>query len=160
MAKKELSQIEIAESIPDLWMPLTPTQREYLAKNFTIQKFKKNEIIYCEGETPMHLMCLLSGKVKIYKDGAEYMTVMLTDADKQEDNKRHKQIALKNNGTYRIVETDWSWAYNNSGSKEITRVLSTTSTEAERTFLFTNVSDESAPIHSESLKINKMNISN
>ena len=69
MAKKELSQIEIAESIPDLWMPLTPTQREYLAKNFTIQKFKKNEIIYCEGETPMHLMCLLSGKVKIYKDG-------------------------------------------------------------------------------------------
>ena len=97
---------------------------------------------------------------KIYKDGAEYMTVMLTDADKQEDNKRHKQIALKNNGTYRIVETDWSWAYNNSGSKEITRVISTSSTEAERTFLFTNVSDESAPIHSESLKINKMNISN
>jgi hypothetical protein len=97
---------------------------------------------------------------KIYKDGAEYMTVMLTDADKQEDNKRHKQIALKNNGTYRIVETDWSWAYNNSGSKEITRVISASSTEAERTFLFTNVSDESAPIHSESLKINKMNISN
>ena len=69
MAKKELSKIEIAESIPDLWSPLTPSQREYLAQNFTIQKFKKNEVIYCEGETPMHLMCLLSGKVKIYKDG-------------------------------------------------------------------------------------------
>ena len=69
MAKKELSKIEIAESIPDLWMPLTPSQRDYLANNFTIQKFKKNETIYCEGETPMHLMCLLSGKVKIYKDG-------------------------------------------------------------------------------------------
>lgn len=69
MAKKELSEIEIAESIPDLWMPLTPDQREFLAKNFIIQKFKKNEIIYCEDETPMHLMCLLSGKVKIYKDG-------------------------------------------------------------------------------------------
>lgn len=69
MAKKELSDIEIAECIPDLWMPLTHEQREYLAKNFTVQKFKKNETIYCEGETPMHLMCLLSGKVKIYKDG-------------------------------------------------------------------------------------------
>lgn len=69
MVKKELTQVEIAESIPDLWQPLTDTQREYLAKNFTIQKYKKNETIYCEGETPMHLMCLLSGKVKIYKDG-------------------------------------------------------------------------------------------
>lgn len=69
MVKKELTQVEIAESIPDLWQPLTETQREYLAKNFTIQKYKKNETIYCEGETSMHLMCLLSGKVKIYKDG-------------------------------------------------------------------------------------------
>ena len=46
MAKKDLSEIEIAESIPDLWMPLTPEQREFLAKNFTIQKFRKNETIY------------------------------------------------------------------------------------------------------------------
>lgn len=69
MVKKELTKVEIADSIPDLWQPLTETQREYLAKNFTIQKYKKNETIYCEGETPMHLMCLLSGKVKIFKDG-------------------------------------------------------------------------------------------
>ena len=69
MAKKELTEKEIAECIPDLWMPLTPNQREFLAQNFTVQKFKKNETIYCEGETPKHLMCLLSGKVKIYKDG-------------------------------------------------------------------------------------------
>ena len=69
MAKKELTEKEIADCIPDLWMPLTSEQREYLAQNFTVQKFKKNETIYCEGETPMHLMCLLSGKVKIYKEG-------------------------------------------------------------------------------------------
>ena len=41
MVKKELTKYEIAESIPDLWQPLTDTQREYLAQNFTIQKFKK-----------------------------------------------------------------------------------------------------------------------
>lgn len=67
--KKELIEFEIAESIPDLWQPLTQEQKEILAKDFTIQKFKKNETIYCEGETPAYLMCLLSGKVKIYKDG-------------------------------------------------------------------------------------------
>ena len=56
MVRKELSETEIAESIPDLWQPLTQEQREFLAQNFTIQKYKKNETIYCEGETPMHLM--------------------------------------------------------------------------------------------------------
>ena len=69
MAKKELTEKEIAECIPDIWMPLTLEQREFLAQNFTLQKFRKNETIYCEGETPMHLMCLLNGKVKIYKEG-------------------------------------------------------------------------------------------
>lgn len=69
MVKKELSEAEIAERIPDLWQPLTEEQRILLAQNFTIQKYKKNETIYCEGETPTHLMCLLTGKVKIYKDG-------------------------------------------------------------------------------------------
>lgn len=69
MVKKELSEAEIAESIPDLWQHLTEEQRILLAQNFTIQKYKKNETIYCEGETPTHLMCLLTGKVKIYKDG-------------------------------------------------------------------------------------------
>jgi CRP-like cAMP-binding protein len=69
MVKRETSEIDISESIPDLWQLLTPEQRELLNKNYTIQKFKKNETIYCEGETPMHMMCLLSCKVKIYKEG-------------------------------------------------------------------------------------------
>ena len=69
MVKRETSEIDISESIPDLWQLLTPEQRELLNKNYAIQKFKKNETIYCEGETPMHMMCLLSGKVKIYKEG-------------------------------------------------------------------------------------------
>ncbi len=60
---------EISESIADLWRPLNEEQRAMLAKEFTIQRFKKNEIIYCEGDQPTHIMCLLSGKVKIYKDG-------------------------------------------------------------------------------------------
>ena len=69
MIKKELSDAEISENISEMWYPLNDEQREYLVQNFTIQKYKKNETIYCEGETPTHLMCLLNGKVKIYKDG-------------------------------------------------------------------------------------------
>ena len=69
MVKKELTLNEITESIADLWQPLSEQQRALLAKEFTIQRFKKNEIIYCEGDKPTHIMCLLSGKVKIYKDG-------------------------------------------------------------------------------------------
>jgi cAMP-binding proteins - catabolite gene activator and regulatory subunit of cAMP-dependent protein kinases len=69
MIKKKLSEIVISEHIADMWYPLTDEQREFLMSNFTIQSYKKNEVIYCEGESPAYLMCLLSGKVKIYKDG-------------------------------------------------------------------------------------------
>lgn len=67
--KKELSETEIVESIAEMWYLLNDEQKAYLSQHFTIQKYKKNETIYCEGESPTHLMCLLNGKVKIYKDG-------------------------------------------------------------------------------------------
>lgn len=69
MAKINLTTADISTYIAEMWNPLTAEQQEFLARNYTIQKYKKNEIIYCEGETPKHLMCLLSGKVKIYKGG-------------------------------------------------------------------------------------------
>ena len=69
MLRREMVLNEISSSIAELWQPLTPEQRSILATEFTIQRFKKNEIIYCEGDKPTHIMCLLSGKVKIYKDG-------------------------------------------------------------------------------------------
>ncbi len=60
---------EALEKISDLWKPLTPEQRSYLTENFTTRTFKKNEPIYSEGEFPSYLMCLLTGKVKIFKNG-------------------------------------------------------------------------------------------
>ena len=69
MVKLNLSDIDVSEQLSDLLAPLSPEQRELLMNNYTIQTYKKNETIYCEGETPLHLMCLISGKVKIYKDG-------------------------------------------------------------------------------------------
>ena len=69
MVKTNLSNINVPELIADMWNPLNEEQREILASHFTLQTYKKNEVIHCEGETPTHLMCLLSGKVKVYKDG-------------------------------------------------------------------------------------------
>ena len=40
-----------------------------LRNNSTIQHFKRNQLIYCEGDEPKDMMCLLKGKVKIFKDG-------------------------------------------------------------------------------------------
>ncbi|NDV58628.1 Crp/Fnr family transcriptional regulator [Bacteroides sp. 519] len=69
MAKMNFSDIVVSDYIVDLWAPLTSEQREFLSSHFTLQNFKKNETIYCEGEKATHLMCLLYGKVKIFKDG-------------------------------------------------------------------------------------------
>ena len=52
-----------------MWEVLTQEERFYLRENTKLQNFKKNEVIYCEGETPKYMICLVSGKVKIYKDG-------------------------------------------------------------------------------------------
>lgn len=48
---------------------MTEKEREVLRNNAYIQRFKRNELIYCEGDEPREMMCLLKGKVKIYKDG-------------------------------------------------------------------------------------------
>ena len=69
MVKSNISDAQVPELIADMWAPLNEEQRVYLSSQFTLQNYKKNEVIHCEGETPTHLMCLLSGKVKIYKDG-------------------------------------------------------------------------------------------
>lgn len=69
MIKREIDKKEVLKQISDLWKPLTPEQQEYLAKNLTVYTFKKNEPIYSEGDFPAQLMCLLSGKVKISKNG-------------------------------------------------------------------------------------------
>lgn len=69
MGKKEITEAEIIESITDIWTLLSDEERAIMQQNFTIQKYRKNETIYCEGEIPTHMLCLLSGKVKIYKDG-------------------------------------------------------------------------------------------
>lgn len=59
----------IVKSISSIWNLLNDEEQAYLYKRLTFREYKKNEIIYSEGQTPEQLMCLVSGKVKIYKTG-------------------------------------------------------------------------------------------
>ena len=60
---------EYLEKISDMLSTLTPEQREELLSHVSVVKYKKNDVIYSEGDLPTNLLCLVSGKVKIYKDG-------------------------------------------------------------------------------------------
>ncbi len=56
-------------SLEDIMEMLSSEEQEELKENLSVQHFKKNEILYQEGEVPQMLHCLIKGKVKVYKDG-------------------------------------------------------------------------------------------
>lgn len=69
MADKEQKPINLEALIPNLFQLLTDEQKTLVLQSYQIQLFKKNEIVYCEGDIPKMLMCVIKGKVKIFKDG-------------------------------------------------------------------------------------------
>ena len=70
MKKKDLAvTADAVSSLQDIMQMLSPQEQEELKDNIAIQYFKKNETLYQEGEVPQMFHCLISGKVKIYKDG-------------------------------------------------------------------------------------------
>jgi len=68
--KKKDTQVEpTIKDIPKLYNILTDEEKEYLLENHSTVFYKKNDIIYQEGEKPTGLLCLGQGKVKIFKEG-------------------------------------------------------------------------------------------
>lgn len=68
MIKSTLEKV-ISEDLSEIWSALDGDEKRIVIENFEIHNFKKNQIIYAEGETPEYLWCLLKGKVKKFKDG-------------------------------------------------------------------------------------------
>ena len=56
-------------SLTKMWGPMTAAQTEALHANIEIRRYAKGDLIYRDNEVPTHMMCILSGKAKIYKDG-------------------------------------------------------------------------------------------
>jgi CRP-like cAMP-binding protein len=78
MVKKEtLKENEVKQHLGTLLSLLTDEEIIELQENISIQRYKKNEIIYKEGDVPTDLLCLLNGKVKIFKDGISGRTQII-----------------------------------------------------------------------------------
>lgn len=69
MVKKSTLYAVLSRGMAELWGVMTSEEKRLIIDNLTIQRFKKNDIIYAEGGEPEKLWCLLKGKVKMYKSG-------------------------------------------------------------------------------------------
>ncbi|MFV0396796.1 MAG: Crp/Fnr family transcriptional regulator [Bacteroidales bacterium] len=67
--KKNESDIEMLRQLVGIWEILTEEEQQLIVQNYRIVHYKKNELIYRHGESSRNLLCVLKGKVKIYKDG-------------------------------------------------------------------------------------------
>ena len=68
-ARGKYDKENIAMLIAKLWGGITDDQFDLLKEHLEIKKYKKNEIIYKNEGTPEYALCLIAGKVKIYKEG-------------------------------------------------------------------------------------------
>lgn len=68
MIKEALASV-VSEDLAEIWSILDGDEKRRVLDSFAIHNFKKNQIIYAEGEEPEFLWCLIKGKVKLFKDG-------------------------------------------------------------------------------------------
>ncbi len=68
MIKSALEKV-ISEDLSEIWSILNSEEKRRIIDAFVIHNYKKNQMIYAEGEEPEFIWCLLSGKVKKFKDG-------------------------------------------------------------------------------------------
>lgn len=69
VAKNRKEEVDISAKLSDLWRILTDNEREVLKSSVRFQNYKRNQLIYYERQEPKDMMCLLKGKVKIFKEG-------------------------------------------------------------------------------------------
>lgn len=68
MIKAALEKV-MNEDMADIWSILSSEEKRLVAENLVIHNFKKNQVIYAEGDDPEYLWCLFKGKVKKTKEG-------------------------------------------------------------------------------------------
>jgi len=68
-SKKEICRESSIESVFEVLQYLTEKEREQIASNCSCILLPKGEMVYREGEIPNHLVCLVSGQVKVFKGG-------------------------------------------------------------------------------------------
>ena len=69
MAKKQDEEYMDLWEMNPVWEALTRDEREYINRHIQICHYRKNEVIHLEGDVPTHMMMLVSGKLRVYKEG-------------------------------------------------------------------------------------------
>lgn len=69
MVKKKILNEEILLQMPNLESTLTESEREDVLQDMRIKTYKKHEKVYSEGERVTDLLFVISGKLKISKEG-------------------------------------------------------------------------------------------
>lgn len=68
---------EMIEQLDSFISLFTEEEIDELRKNVSVERFKKNEVIYRNGEVPQYMHCLVSGKIKLYKEGVGKRTQIM-----------------------------------------------------------------------------------
>ena len=69
MSKRVQTISDVLPRLSAIFDLLPEQQKDSLLPQLSIQFYRKNELLYSEGEVPHYLLCLVSGKVKIFKEG-------------------------------------------------------------------------------------------
>jgi CRP-like cAMP-binding protein len=69
--KIELNSKDLLMNSPNsLFYKISKEHKDYLLENTETKVYKKNDLIFLDNAKPLGLICLIEGKVKIFKEGA------------------------------------------------------------------------------------------
>lgn len=77
MTKNQISKRELITLLSDLYGILSEEDQNLMTEQVHVKMYKKNQAIYNEGDRPDQLLCLLSGKAKICKQGVGGKNLLL-----------------------------------------------------------------------------------
>lgn len=69
MATNEIAIEQINQRLSTVLELLTEDECKKMTAHIKIQHLRKNELAYKDGDSPHDMLCVLTGKLKIYKDG-------------------------------------------------------------------------------------------
>jgi CRP-like cAMP-binding protein len=104
-------EIKHIDKMNPLWHSLTQEERLYLRENTILETFRKNQLIYCCGDEPKHLVCLISGMAKIYKEEIGMNRQQIVRLAKESDIFAYRAFLAKEPYRNSAVALETSYAY-------------------------------------------------
>ena len=75
--RKSPEEFEKIWEMNPVWSSLTPEQKSYIDANAEIKKYRKNEMLHREGDDSTHIMMVVSGTIRLSKEGVGQRTQII-----------------------------------------------------------------------------------